>query len=214
MPRYHYRTWRAAAYGSVPGILPFRVTIVLVVLMAVLAAGYSFVRHTTAHDWYAAGKYAAAGILIRAGFDWRAPISYRTRNGNVIVTDRSRFRFNPEAILARGRIIRTASVAAEAGAICGLFSSLFFHFLLHGFGMGRRERYDGPGREPAYRPYTRDRYPPPEAVLDIEPEEPDMDDTSLPVPPKKGPGTTHGNTLPVRSPTHSPKPKKPKPNWF
>ena len=214
MPRYNYRTGRAAAYGPVDGIRPFRVTIVLVVLMAVLATGYSSIRHTTAHDWYAAGKYAAAGILIRAGFDWRAPVSYRTREGEVIVTARSRFRFNPEAILARGRIVRTAAVAAEAGAVCGFFSSLFFHFLLLGFGAGRSGWYDAPGREPAYRPDARDRYPPPESALDIEPEEPVMDDTAPPVPLKKGPGTADENTLPARSPTHPMKPKRPNPNWF
>lgn len=214
LPRYHYRTGRAAAYGPTLEIRPFRITLVLVVLMAVLATGYSFIRHTTAHDWYAAGKYAAAGILIRAGFDWRAPMSYRTRDGKVIVTDRSRFRFNPEAILARGRIVRTTVVAAEAGAICGLFSSLFFHLLLFGFGMGRREWYDEPRREPAYQSDVRDRYPPLEAMLDIEPEEPDMDDTRPPVPPNRRPAITQENTLPARSSTHPPKPKRPKPNWF
>ena len=217
MPRYNYRTGRAAAYGPALEIRPFRVTVVLVVLMAVLATGYSFVRHTTAHDWYAAGKYAVAGILIRAGFDWRAPMSYRTLDGKVIVTDRSRFRFNPEAILARSQIVRTAAVAVEAGAICGLFSSLFFHFLLLGFGAGRREWHDESGREPAYRPDARDRFPPPEAVLDIEPGETVMDDTAplvSPDPPDPEPSMTHENTLPARSPTHPPKPKRPNPNWF
>jgi len=214
MSRYHYRIGRGAAYGPVLEIRPFRVTVVLVVLMAVLATGYSFIRHTTAHDWYAAGKYAAAGILIRAGFDWRAPMSYRTLAGKVIVTDRSRFRFNPEAILARSQIVRTAAVAAEAGAICGLFSSLFFHFLLFGFGMERREWHDEPGREPAFWPDARDRHPPPEAVLDIEPEEPVMDDTDPPVPPNRRSGITQKNTLPARSPAHPPRPKRPKPNWF
>ncbi|MDE0280625.1 MAG: hypothetical protein OXN16_06005 [Gammaproteobacteria bacterium] len=196
------------------GFRPFRVTIVLVVLMAVLATGYSFIRHTTVHDWYAAGKLAAAEILVGVGFDWRVPVRYRGRDGRVVVTSRLLFRFNTEALDARYRIVRTAAVALETGAICGFFSSLFFHFLLFGFGMGRREWEDTPLRESAYRPDARDRHPPPEAVLDIESEEPDMDDTNPPVPPKKGPGITHGNTLPARSPTHSPRPKKPKPNWF
>ena len=214
MPRYHYRTGRAAAYGPAPEIRPFRVTVVLVVLMAVLATGYSFIRHTTAHDWYAAGKLLTADVLVWAGFDWRAPVRYRGRDGQVIVTSRLLFRFNTEAFDARFRIVRTAAVAVETGAICGLFSSLFFHFLLFGFGMGRRERYDELGRESAYRPDAWDQYPPPEAVLDIEPEEPVMDDTDPPVPPKKGPGTAHENTLLARSPTHPPKSKRPKPNWF
>ena len=217
MPRYHYRTGRAAACGPAPGIRPFRVTIVLVVLMAVLATGYSFIRHTTAHDWYAAGKLLTADILVGAGFDWRAPVRYRGRDGQVVVTTRSRFRFNTEAIRAQARIVRTAAVAVETGAVCGLFSSLFFHFLLLGFGMGRREWEDTPLREPAYRPDARDRHPPPGTVLDIEPEEPVSDDTDPPVstvPPDQAPGITHENTLPARSPTHPPKSKKPNPNWF
>ena len=95
---------------------------------------------------------------------------YRGRDGQVIVTTRSRFRFNTEAVRAQSWIVITASVAVETGAICGLFPSLFFHFLLLGFGMGRRETENTLLREPAYRPDVRDRYTPPEAVLDIEPE--------------------------------------------
>ncbi|MXY63999.1 MAG: hypothetical protein F4206_14860 [Gammaproteobacteria bacterium] len=197
-------------------IRPFRVTIVLVVLMAVLATGYSFIRHTTAHDWYAASKLAAAEILVGAGLDWRAPVRYRGRDGQVIVTTRLLFRLNTEAVRAKFRIVRTAAVAMETGAICGLFSSIF-HLLLLRPGMGRREWEDEPVRDAMYRPDARDRYPPPEAVLDIEPEEPVSDGTGPPVstvPPDPVSGVTHENTLPARSPTHSPRPKKPKPNWF
>ena len=71
---YRYRTGRSAEYGSTPEIRLFRVMAVLVDLMAVLATGNSLVCHTTVHDWYAARKYAAAGILISSGFDWRIPM--------------------------------------------------------------------------------------------------------------------------------------------
>ena len=69
MPRYNYRSVRVAAYCPALEIRPFRVTIVLVVLMSVLATGYSFIRHTTVHDWYNASKLITADILIRAGLD-------------------------------------------------------------------------------------------------------------------------------------------------
>ena len=50
MPRYQFRTGRAAAYGPALEIRPFRITIVFVVFMVVLTTGYSFIHHTTAYD--------------------------------------------------------------------------------------------------------------------------------------------------------------------
>ena len=95
---YRHRTGRRAAYGPVVGLRPFRLTVVLVVLMATLAVTYALVRKTTAHDWYAAGKFVIAGILLNAGYEWDAPIRYRTSSGRVIVTTRSRIRFNAETV--------------------------------------------------------------------------------------------------------------------
>lgn len=218
MPEYHgryrYRTGRRSGYGPLAGLRPVRLTVAVVILMAALAVTYALVRKTTAHDWYAAGMLVTADILTDAGFDRRAPIRYRTGDGRVILTTRSRIRYSPEAIVARNLIVRTAAVAMEAGAVCGLASSLFWLLFLRP-GVERREWDDAPMGGPVHSRAVQIRQAPPlsgpdcpaappVAVVEVEPVE-TMD---------QEPGMAPGNTPAVREPTHPEKPENTRGNWF
>ena len=52
--------------------------------MWALAFAVTLARDTTEHDWYAAGKLTLTELLTGLGFDDRAPVEYRTRDGAVV----------------------------------------------------------------------------------------------------------------------------------
>ena len=52
--------------------------------MWALAFAVTLARDTTEHDWYAAGKLILTELVTGLGFDDRAPVEYRTRDGAVV----------------------------------------------------------------------------------------------------------------------------------
>ena len=92
--------------------------------MWALACVVALTRGTTEHDWYAAGKLTLAELLTGLGFDDRATVEYRTRDGAVVTLTRDGLKYNGDALLARDRLLRTAGKAAGLGAWCGLGGAL------------------------------------------------------------------------------------------
>lgn len=100
------------------------VTAMGVVSMAILACAVSLARDTTGHDWYAAGKLTLNELLIGIGANDSAPVEYRTSRGEVLTLTRQGLRFNGNALVARGHVLRTARNATELGAWCGFGGAL------------------------------------------------------------------------------------------
>lgn len=125
-------------------------TAVFVVSTSALACAVGLARDTTAHDWYAAGKLSWAEILLTLGFDPRAPVRYRTREGKELTLARGDLWFSGEALSARDHLLRTAKRAAWLGACCGLGAALMCLVLLRRQEDERGERRTPP--EPHRRP--------------------------------------------------------------
>ncbi len=77
------------------------VTAIGVTLMSALACAVALARETTGHDWYATGKLSLTELLTGLGFDDRAPVEYRTRDGEVMTLTRDGLKHNGDALLAR-----------------------------------------------------------------------------------------------------------------
>ena len=128
--RHRYRTgWRAFLD---PGawLRSLFLAAVFVVFTSALACGVGLARDTTGHDWYAAGKLSWAEILLALHFDPRAPVRYRTREGEELTLARGDLWFSGEALVARKQLLRTAKRAAWLGAWCGLGAALMCLALL------------------------------------------------------------------------------------
>ena len=97
---------------------------VFVVFLSALACVMGLARDTTGHDWYAAGKLYWAEILLALGFDPKAQVRYRTREGKEVTIARGDLFFSGETLVARGHLFRTAKRAAWIGAWCGLGAAL------------------------------------------------------------------------------------------
>ncbi len=122
------------------------VTATGVVSMALLACGVALARDTTRHDWYATGKLTLTELVIRIGFDDSAPTEYRTSRGEVVSLTRDDLRYNGNALVARGYLLRTARKAAELGACCGFGGALLCLVL---FRRQDQRQTPRPAREPA-----------------------------------------------------------------
>lgn len=92
--------------------------------MWVLAFAVTLARDTTEHDRYAAGKLTLTELVTVLGFDDRAPVEYRMRDGAVVTLTRDGLMYNGDALLARNHLLRTAAKAAGLGAWCGLGGAL------------------------------------------------------------------------------------------
>ncbi len=139
------------------------VTATGVVSMAILACFIALVRDSTGHAWYAAGKLTLAEILIETGFDERASTEYRTADGAILTVTRDDLKFNGEALLARDRLLRTATLAAELGAWCSFGGALLCLALIRRPEGGRGIRRAAFDPNPVQRPEARERFAPPSA---------------------------------------------------
>ena len=132
-------------------------------LMWALAFAVALARDATEHDWYATGKLTLTEFLTGLGFDDRAPVEYRKRDGAVVTLTRDGLMYNGEALLARDHLLRTAGKAAGLGAWCGLGGALLCLALF------RRPEDEGGFRpaatrpEHSQRPEARARFAPPAA---------------------------------------------------
>ena len=115
-------------------------TAVFVVSTSALACAVGLARDTTGHDWYAAGKLYWVEILLALGFDPRAPVRYRTREGEELTLTRGDLWFSGEALSARVHLFRTAKRAAWLGAWCGLGATLICLVLIRPLENERGER--------------------------------------------------------------------------
>ena len=113
------------------------------VAMGIVLPCIALVRHTTAHDWYAARKLTQTELMIRVGFDEFAPTEYRTREGRIVKLSRFRLTLG-EAWLARERILSTIADHAVMGAGAGFCGVVLFLVLLAWLDRGGRDR----GRTP------------------------------------------------------------------
>lgn len=124
------RTGRRAVLDPGAWLRSLLMTAVFVVFLSALACVAGLARDTTGHDWYAAGKLSWAEILLTLGFDARAPVKYRTREGKELTLARGDLSFSVEVLLARGHLLRTAKRAAWLGAWCGIGGALLCLVLL------------------------------------------------------------------------------------
>ena len=129
--------------------------------MWALAFAVTLARDTTEHDWYAAGKLTLTELLTGLGFDDRAPVEYRTRDGAVVTLTRDGLMYNRDALLARDRLLRTAAKAAGLGAWCGLGGALIGLVLCLRPEDEWQHRRAAPGPEHLQRPEARVRFAPP-----------------------------------------------------
>ncbi len=157
-----------------------------VAAMSAMACAVALARDTTGHDWYAAGKLTLTELLTGLGFDDRAPVEYRTRDGSVVTLTRDGLMYNGDALLARDHLLRTAGKAAGLGALCGFGGALLCLALFRRPKDERRFRRATSGPENLQRPEARARFAPPGTRL-----EPTV------VPPSAG-------SSPVRAPENRP----------
>ena len=141
--------WRAALN---PGawLRSLLLAAVFVVFLSSLACAVGLASDTTGHDWGATGKLFGAEILLALGFDPRALVRYRTREGKEVTIARGDLIFNGEALLARAHLLRTAKRAAWLGAWCGLGAALMCLMLIRWL-----ENELGERRTPQEPPRTR-----------------------------------------------------------
>ena len=129
--------------------------------MWVLAFAVTLARDTTEHDRYAAGKLTLTELVTGLGFDDRAPVEYRMRDGAVVTLTRDGLMYNRDALLARDRLLRTAAKAAGLGAWCGLGGALIGLVLCLRPEDEWQHRRAAPGPEHLQRPEARARFAPP-----------------------------------------------------
>ena len=137
--------WRMAVFAALGAVA-----------MGIVLPCVAVVRHTTAHDWYAARKLTQTELMTWVGFDELEPIEYRTRDGRVVSVSRYMLRIG-EAWFARERILSTIGDHAVMGAWAGFGSVVLFLVLLAWLdrgppGRGRRETVE---RAVATRPVGR-----------------------------------------------------------
>ena len=99
------------------------------VAMGIVLPCVALVRHTTAHDWYAARKLTQTELMTLVGFDEFAPIEYRTRDGRIVSVSRYLLTLG-EAWWARKRILSTIGDHAIMGAWAGFGSVILFLIVL------------------------------------------------------------------------------------
>ena len=131
--------------------------------MWALAFAVTLARDTTEHDRYAAGKLTLTELVTGLGFDDRAPVEYRTRDGAVVTLTREGLMHNGDALLARNHLLRTAAKAAGLGAWCGLGGVLLGLVLCLRPEDEWQHRRAAPGPEHLQRPEARARFAPPVA---------------------------------------------------
>ena len=131
--------------------------------MWVLAFAVTLARDTTEHDRYAAGKLTLTELVTVLGFDDRAPVEYRMRDGAVVTLTREGLMYNGDAVLARNHLLRTAAKAAGLGAWCGLGGALIGLVLCLRPEDERQHRRAASGPEHWQRPEARARFAPPVA---------------------------------------------------
>ena len=122
--RERNRTGRRTLLDPGAWLRSLLLTAVFVVFLSALACAVGLARDTTGHDWYAAGKLTWVEILLTLGFDPKAPVRYRTREGKELALTRGDLWFSGEALSARDQLFRTAKRAAWLGTWCGLGAAL------------------------------------------------------------------------------------------
>ena len=132
-------------------------------LMWILVCAVALAWNTTGHDWYATGKLTLTELLTSLGFDDRAPVEYRTRDGAAVTLTRDGLMYNGEALLARDHLLRTAGKAARFGAWFGLGGALLFLALFRRPKDERHYRRAASGPERLSDPEARARFAPPAA---------------------------------------------------
>ena len=139
--------WRMAVFAALGAVA-----------MGIVLPCVAVVRHTTAHDWYAARKLTQTELMTWVGFDELEPIEYRTRDGRVVSVSRYMLTIG-EAWFARERILSTIGNHAVMGAWAGFGVVVLFLVLLAWLdrgppGRGRGRRWSGrlrPGPRPPRR---------------------------------------------------------------
>ena len=109
--------WRMAVFAALGAVA-----------MGIVLPCVAVVRHTTAHDWYAARKLTQTELMTWVGFDELEPIEYRTRDGRVVSVSRYMLRIG-EAWFARERILSTIGDHAVMGAWAGFGVVVLFLIL-------------------------------------------------------------------------------------
>ncbi len=121
--------WRAVLDPGV-WIRSLLVTAVFVVSLSALACAVGLARYTTGHDRHATYKLYWAEILLALNFDPRAPVAYRTSEGEETTLPRGELIFSGDALVARSHLVRTVKLSAELGAWYGLGAALMCLVLL------------------------------------------------------------------------------------
>ena len=89
--------WQLVAFAAVGALA-----------MAVLLPCLALVRHTTAHDWYAACKLTLTQVMLAIGFDPYSATVYRTPDGTTMRIHRFGLVVYGEPVRARAHILATA----------------------------------------------------------------------------------------------------------
>jgi len=101
------------------------------VSMALLLPPLALLRHTDAHDWYAARKVSVAQALIFAGFDERAATGYRLADGRTVTWNREGVATWPEALRSRGHILAVIGDNILLGGCAGFVAVFALSGLLN-----------------------------------------------------------------------------------
>ena len=177
---------------------------------ALLLPALAALRHTDAHDWYAARKVSVAQALIFVGFDERASTKYRLSDGRTVTWLREGVATYPAALRSRRHILAVIGDNILLGAIAGFVAVFTLSGLLN------LARYEPArmARAPARRPSAAERRPgfiegvPPYAAR-----EPNRDGAVLPVAPTPAAGRREPPAQAEPEDAYEP-PARPRGRWF
>ena len=110
--------WRIAVFAALGAVA-----------MAIVLPCVALVRHTTAHDCYAARKLTLTELMTLVGFDEFAPTEYRTSDGRIVSVSRYLLTLG-EAWWAGKRILSTIDDHAIMGAWAGFGSVILILIVL------------------------------------------------------------------------------------